>query len=84
MATDDHRLAEKAATWEREPGPRDQLPETPPEPQRAADDLLIERPDLGVGCYTLVAAGDPIPAELAELPRTPRATREQRRRTGKG
>lgn len=43
------------------------------EPQRAEEDLLIERADLGEGCATLVAAGDPIPAHLAHLPRRPRA-----------
>jgi hypothetical protein len=35
-------------------------------------DLLIERADLGPGAATLVAAGDPIPQELLELPRRAR------------
>ena len=43
------------------------------EPERAAEDLLIERADLGPGCTTLVAAGDVIPPELAALPRRPRS-----------
>jgi hypothetical protein len=43
------------------------------EPERAAEDLLIERADLGPGSYTTVAKGDPIPPELAHLPRRPRA-----------
>jgi hypothetical protein len=43
------------------------------EPERAAEDLLIEREDLGPGATTLIAKGDPIPAELAGLPRRPRA-----------
>ncbi|MEU2975983.1 hypothetical protein ABZ678_02940 [Streptomyces hirsutus] len=37
--------------------------------ERADEDLLIERPDLGPGCHTVVAAGDPIPPALASLPR---------------
>jgi hypothetical protein len=43
------------------------------EPERAAEDLLIEREDLGPGMYTAVAKDDPIPPELARLPRRPRA-----------
>ncbi len=35
-------------------------------------DVLIERPDLGPGAHTLIVAGQPIPAELARLPRIPR------------
>lgn len=34
-------------------------------------DLLIERPDLGDGCYTVVAKGSRIPPHLARLPSTP-------------
>jgi hypothetical protein len=37
----------------------------------AAVALVIEREDLGPGAGTLIAAGDPIPAGLAELPRRP-------------
>jgi hypothetical protein len=50
----------------------------------AAEDLLIERPDLGPGCSTLIAKGDPIPPELADLPRHPRQPKPggpKRRRT---
>jgi hypothetical protein len=38
----------------------------------AALDLLVARPDLGPNASTLVAAGDVIPAELADLPRSRR------------
>ncbi len=41
--------------------------------ETASEDLLIERPDLGPGAHTLIAAGDPVPAALAGLPRRPRA-----------
>ncbi len=82
MATD-RRLAEKAATWEREPGPRDaDMPSSPSEPERATEDTLIERSDLGPGASTLVAAGDPIPAELAGLPRRAADPRPARSRKG--
>jgi hypothetical protein len=40
--------------------------------ETASEDLLIERPDLGPGAHTLISAGDPIPAGLADLPRRPR------------
>jgi hypothetical protein len=43
------------------------------EPERAGEDLLIERADLGPGAATLVAKGDVIPPELAALPRRPRS-----------
>jgi hypothetical protein len=43
------------------------------DPETADVDLLIERADLGPGACTLVAAGDPVPAHLAGLPRRPRA-----------
>jgi hypothetical protein len=43
------------------------------EPERAAEDLLVEREDLGPGAATLVAKGDVIPPELAALPRRPRS-----------
>lgn len=42
-------------------------------PERADEDLLIERRDLGPGAATLVAKGDVIPPELAALPRRPRS-----------
>jgi hypothetical protein len=47
-------------------------------PQVATEDLLIERADLGPGAHTLIAKGDPIPPELAELPRQPRAPKRRR------
>jgi hypothetical protein len=37
----------------------------------ADDDLLVERKDLGPDSSTLIAKGDPIPPELASLPRRP-------------
>lgn len=45
-------------------------------------DTLIERTDLGNDSHTLVAAGDPIPAELAHLPRRPRIERAARKPRG--
>jgi hypothetical protein len=64
----DVELAEKAATWERKVG---EPPERrrPPAPEVADEDLLIERTDLGPDSGTFIAKGDPIPAELRELPR---------------
>jgi hypothetical protein len=50
------------------------------EPERAEQDLLIERADLGPGCTTLVAKGDVIPPELADLPRRPREPKPPRKR----
>jgi hypothetical protein len=44
------------------------------EPERAEQDLLIERPDLGPGAATLIVKGEPIPPELAELPRRGRVS----------
>ena len=38
-------------------------------PELADEDLHIERKDLGPDSVTVVAKGDPIPAELRELPR---------------
>jgi hypothetical protein len=67
----DVELAEKGPDFERrvgEPiaGVRNR-PAGPPE--LADDDLLIERADLGPDSATFVAKGEPIPAELRELPR---------------
>jgi hypothetical protein len=50
------------------------------EPEWAAEDLLIEREDLGPGATTLVVAGDVIPPELADLPRRPREPKPPRKR----
>jgi hypothetical protein len=49
-------------------------------PQVATEDTLIEREDLGPGCATLIVKGDPIPPELAGLPRRPRTPKPQRKR----
>jgi len=38
----------------------------------AVVDLLIDRPDLGPGAATLVAAGDQVPPALADHERRPR------------
>ena len=54
----------------------DPFPEGPP---RADHDMLIERPELGPGCYTRVAAGDVIPQHLRpERPATAAAKRKRR------
>ena len=37
----------------------------------ADEDTLVKREDLGPDAHTFVAAGDPIPPGLAELPRRP-------------
>lgn len=37
----------------------------------ATGDTLIDRPDLGEGITTFVAAGFPIPEALVDLPRRP-------------
>jgi hypothetical protein len=42
-------------------------------PEVAGEDLLIERADLGPESYTAVNKGDPIPPDLVDLPRRPRA-----------
>ena len=47
-------------------------------PELAEHDLLIERRDLGPDSTTFIAAGDPIPPELAGLPRRP--VREARKK----
>jgi hypothetical protein len=47
-------------------------PATPvTEPERAEHDTLIDAPDRAPGAAVLVKAGDPIPAELVDLPRVP-------------
>jgi hypothetical protein len=76
----DVELAEKGPDFERRvgevvPGVRNR-PEGPPE--LADDDLLIERKDLGPDSSTFVAKGDPIPPDLAGLPRRP--VREARKK----
>jgi hypothetical protein len=80
----DKPLAEKARDWERPLDPeRDTqaAPLNPPPTLDVADtDVLIQRDDLGEGVATLVAAGDPVPAELAGLPRRPRTEPHPRKR----
>jgi hypothetical protein len=74
-------LAEKGPDFERKVGEVAGVrnrPTTPPE--LADDDLVIERKDLGPDSGTFIASGDPIPPELASLPRRPAgaAPRKQR------
>ena len=73
----DVELAEKAATWERRIG---EPPERrrPPAPELADEDLVVERADLGPDSGTFIAKGNPIPPELAALPR--RAARAARKK----
>jgi hypothetical protein len=43
--------------------------EVPSQPETTAEDVFIERADLGADTFTLVIAGQPIPAGLEGLPR---------------
>jgi hypothetical protein len=63
-------LAEKGPGFERKVGEA-AGPRRPPAPETADQDLLIERVDLGPDSATFIAKGDPIPPELAGLPRRP-------------
>jgi hypothetical protein len=47
-------------------------------PELAEHDLYVERKDLGPDSSTFIAAGDPIPPDLAGLPRRP--AREARKK----
>jgi hypothetical protein len=40
-------------------------------PEVANEDLHVERKDLGADSVTFIAKGNPIPSELAGLPRRP-------------
>ena len=51
-----------------------QKPASAPEPERAEQDLLLDR---GEGRYVLVNAGDVIPSAIAGLPRIPRNTAQE-------
>ncbi|MEU6388797.1 hypothetical protein [Streptomyces sp. NPDC046939] len=42
------------------------------EAETVKEDMLIVREDLGPESYTLIAAGDAVPAHLADLPRVRR------------
>jgi hypothetical protein len=70
-------LAEKGPDFERRVG-EVAAPRRPAPPELAEEDLHIQREDLGPDSVTFVAAGDPIPAELRDLPR--RAARPAPRR----
>jgi hypothetical protein len=67
----DVELAEKGPDFERRVGERADRRNRPPAPELADEDTHIERADLGEGSATFVAKGDPIPPELASLPRRP-------------
>jgi hypothetical protein len=72
----DKPLAEKAATWERpldpEREPAAPALNPPAAPELADEDLVLGGLDKdGHGSGTFIAAGDPIPPELARLPRRP-------------
>ncbi|MFZ3558361.1 MULTISPECIES: hypothetical protein [unclassified Streptomyces] len=41
----------------------------PTEPEPVAVDTIVDRPDLGPGCATLVAAGTPVPVHLVDFSR---------------
>jgi hypothetical protein len=65
-------LADKGPDFERcvgEPAKVRNRPD-PAAADVADEDTLIERKDLGPDSSTLIAKGDPIPAELRDLPRS--------------
>ena len=66
----ERKVGEPAGVRNRPPGP----------PEVAAEDTIVERKDLGSDSGTFIAKGDPIPPELAALPRRPAraAPRKQR------
>jgi hypothetical protein len=63
-------LAEKGPGFERKVG-EPVAPRRAAAPEVADEDLHIVREDLGEGSVTFVAKGEPIPADLAALPRRP-------------
>jgi hypothetical protein len=65
-------LADKGPDFERRVGEPAKVRNRPdPAAADVADeDTLIERKDLGPDSSTLIAKGDPIPAELRDLPRS--------------
>lgn len=63
---------------------RGPAPDAADEPVLVDVDTLIDRSDeLGEGAATLIAAGDPIPPNLIDLPRKPRERTEPAKATGK-
>lgn len=69
-------LAEKGPDFERrvgEPVARRRVPA----PVVVDEDTHVERKDLGPDVVTFVAAGDPVPADLAGLPRRPARPRKR-------
>ena len=74
LAAPGAEIAEKGPDFERaigEPAGIRNRPD-PAAPELADDDLLLgEVDDKGHGSRVLVAKGDPIPPELAQLPRAP-------------
>lgn len=52
----------------------------PADPEGVPVDTLVDRPDLGPGCTTLVAAGDSIPANLAHHAHRPAHTEAKSKR----
>jgi hypothetical protein len=66
----DVELAEKGPDFERRVGEAADVRRAAP-PELAAEDLHIAREDLGPDSVTFIAQGDPIPPELAGLPRRP-------------
>jgi hypothetical protein len=63
-------LAEKGPGFERKVGEA-AGPRRAPKPELADQDTHIVREDLGPDSVTFVAGGDPIPLDLAGLPRRP-------------
>jgi hypothetical protein len=71
-------LAEKGPDYERKVGEPIAGVRRPPAPVVANEDTHVVREDLGADAVTFIAAGDPIPPELAGLPRRPgRAARKK-------
>jgi hypothetical protein len=74
LAVPGAELAEKGPDFERRIG-EEAATRNRPDPaqvERADDDLLLGEVDnKGHGSRTFIAKGDPIPSELAQLPRAP-------------
>jgi hypothetical protein len=76
----DVELAEKGPDFERKVGEPAGVRNRPAPAEVAGEDLLIERKDLGPDSGTFIAKGDPIPPELASLPRRPARAAPARKR----